>query len=105
MGRTLHHLRHTLQGSLASVAVAAVAAVAQLVAYPKTDEHAVEVAMEEAEECHEEPQLPATVEVVLTGTHKMTSHHRCLALSPVLSMHLYAALLKQYLCRSLLHIR
>lgn len=111
MGRTLHPLRHNFQVLLA---LAVVAVAARPVAYPQTGEHVAEAAMEEAEvamgeveERHEGPQLAAMVEVALPGTQMKTSptRHRCLALWPVLSMHLYAALWRQYLCRSPLHIQ
>ncbi len=79
MGRTRHPLHQNLPRSLALVAVAVAA---RRVAYPKTGEHVAEVAMEEAEECHEEPQLAAEVEVARQGTQRTTSltHHQCLTL-------------------------
>ena len=97
MGRTPHPLLRSFQRPPALV-VAAVAG--RPLAYPKTGEHVAEVAMGEVVvamggvgECREGPQLAAMVEAALPETQMKTSptRHRCLALSPVLLMHLYAA--------------
>jgi hypothetical protein len=104
MDHTLRPLPHNLQGPPASVVVGVVGPPE---AYPKTGVHVAEAAMEEAVGRHEEPQLVATVVVALPETQMkiLPTHHQCLALWPVPSMHLYAALWRQYLYRSLPHIQ
>lgn len=72
-----------------------VAAVAQPVAFLRTVGHAVAVAMEEAEACHEGPQQLVKVEAPRKDSHTIilpTAHRQRLAPWYVLSMHLYVAL-------------